>query len=350
GAAAVPRQWPWQVSLRDRGQHVCGGSLIGHQWVLTAAHCVSSSASLQDLRVQLGEAALYSRPRDAISVAAVRAIQHPSFTGDALQGADVALVKLARPVPFSSTIRPIALAPPGSDFPAGSPCWVTGWGDVQQDVALPEPHRLQEADVRVVDLDSCRRLYYPEPITKNMLCAGGVQGQKGFCEGDSRGPLVCQLRDRRWVQAAVVSFSRGCAEPGLPGVYARVSAYRAWIQHHLLPPGHFRRNFRGGRPLPSHLRSSTCLPHARAPLLPSVPLALPLALKHHRPPRSVLPVPTRPRAASRPPEPKSRLSRTERSGREAGSLPGTVEGWKHEGGVGRPGAATARARGINAWL
>lgn len=66
-------------------------------------------------------------------MAVVRAIRHPSFTGNALQGGDVALVKLARPVPFSSTIRPIALAPPGSDFPAGSLCWVTGWGDVQQD-------------------------------------------------------------------------------------------------------------------------------------------------------------------------------------------------------------------------
>ncbi|XP_019656219.2 serine protease 30-like [Ailuropoda melanoleuca] len=75
-----------------------------------------------------------------------------------------------------------------------------------------------------------------------MLCAGSVQGRKGFCEGDSGGPLVCLLRDRRWVQAAVVSFSRGCAEPGLPGVYARVSAYRAWIQRHLRP----RRNFRRG--------------------------------------------------------------------------------------------------------
>ncbi|TEA31789.1 hypothetical protein DBR06_SOUSAS8310009, partial [Sousa chinensis] len=48
--------------------------------------------------------------------------------------------------------------------------------------------------------------------------------------GDSGGPLVCQLQDKRWVQVAVVSSIRGCAEPSLPGVYARVSAYQPWIQ------------------------------------------------------------------------------------------------------------------------
>ncbi|XP_030890172.1 tryptase-like [Leptonychotes weddellii] len=126
---AAPRQWPWQVSLRDQGQHICAGSLISHRWVLTAAHCVSSFTNLQDLSIQLGGAVLYPRPRDSVSVAAVRVIQHPS-NGDALQGGDVALLKLACPVPFSSAIRPIPLAPPGSDFPTGTLCWVTGWGDI----------------------------------------------------------------------------------------------------------------------------------------------------------------------------------------------------------------------------
>lgn len=39
GNSAVPGQWPWQVSIIYDGIHVCGGSLVSEQWVLSAAHC-----------------------------------------------------------------------------------------------------------------------------------------------------------------------------------------------------------------------------------------------------------------------------------------------------------------------
>lgn len=42
---------------------------------------------------------------------------------------DIALVHLARPVNMSREISPICLPRPGALMPAGTSCFVTGWGD-----------------------------------------------------------------------------------------------------------------------------------------------------------------------------------------------------------------------------
>lgn len=38
---AMARRWPWLVSVWGNGTHICAGTLIASQWVLTVAHCLT---------------------------------------------------------------------------------------------------------------------------------------------------------------------------------------------------------------------------------------------------------------------------------------------------------------------
>ena len=85
---------------------------------------------------------------------------------------------------------------------------------------------------KCVNASGSENLYPEEEITKNMVCAGFLEGGKGGCKGDSGGPLVVprSSTDDTAIVYGITSFMNKCAQPKYPTVFARVTEFLPWIK------------------------------------------------------------------------------------------------------------------------
>uniref|UniRef100_A0A9J8AU82 Zgc:92313 n=1 Tax=Cyprinus carpio carpio TaxID=630221 RepID=A0A9J8AU82_CYPCA len=238
GSAASEGAWPWQVDIQAEGKgHVCGGTIISENWVLSAAHCFPNPNDIYSYLVYAGRHQLNGWNADETSHRIRRVVVPLGYTDPQL-GQDIALVELATAVSWSDRIQPICLPYANVEFSSDIRCMITGWGDIRDGVALQGVGALQEVQVPIIDSKICQDMYLINPtenidIRPDMMCAGFQQGGKDSCQGDSGGPLVCQISDGSWVQAGIVSFGLGCAKANRPGVYAKVSSFTGFIQNHV---------------------------------------------------------------------------------------------------------------------
>ncbi|KAG8504617.1 Chymotrypsinogen B [Galemys pyrenaicus] len=199
--------YPWHVSLEDpSGKLLCGGSLIGQNWVITAANC---NIRVYDWVVAgLHDRKKYGNKIQYIKIGKI--FRHPEFNLSTLY-ADVALLKLTTNIGIQRTVAPVALPTADDTFPVGSECKIMGWGTVRHN-SRRRPDKLQEATVPILSKARCRQ-HWGRELPSDMLCIG-ANGVSCW-SGDVGGSLVCK-KNGVWTLAGVIIDACSGAPAGDP--------------------------------------------------------------------------------------------------------------------------------------
>ncbi|XP_020645030.3 transmembrane protease serine 2 [Pogona vitticeps] len=230
GTAASLGDWPWQVSLHFLDIHLCGGSIITPEWIVTAAHCVEGKYS--NSYYWKAYAGILTQP-EMVSFKGHRIakiISHPDYDSTSKTN-DVALMKLQTPLVFNEFIGPVCLPNSGMMFQPEQKCWISGWGALQQRGNTSKV--LNAALVPLIDSRLCNDKYiYNGIILPTMICAGYLKGKVDSCQGDSGGPLVT-TKNSIWWLVGDTSWGAGCAILYRPGVYGNMTVFAEWIYRNM---------------------------------------------------------------------------------------------------------------------
>uniref|UniRef100_A0A1I8MP36 Peptidase S1 domain-containing protein n=1 Tax=Musca domestica TaxID=7370 RepID=A0A1I8MP36_MUSDO len=208
---------PFQVSIQNTfGEHICGGSIIAPEWILTAAHCMEWPK--QYLKIVTGTVN-WTKP-DAEYF--VKDVKIHCLYDQPMYHNDIALIKLAKPIVYNEKTKPVELAT-SNLLKQGDKLVLSGWGSTKLWGRTPDI--LQSAELDFMEHEKCSgAVRKAEWLGQGNICTDTSNG-KGSCHNDSGGPLYDAVNK---VLVGIVNWGQPCAA-GYPDVFASVAYYHDWI-------------------------------------------------------------------------------------------------------------------------
>jgi transmembrane serine protease 3 len=190
--------------------------------VITAAHCAQGASP--QLEILAGAHSLADTKTGQQRVTVKKVMVHPRY-GSETGANDIAIVKLAKPIKFSSQIQPACLPAPTDTLSDTTPAVAVGWGALARAPSLPG--LLMQVPALSLNLSECAPRLGPRVPQNSMFCVKMPERVED-CAGDNGTPLLTQSATG-FVLTGVASSGAACAGADKPGIYTRVSNYRQWI-------------------------------------------------------------------------------------------------------------------------
>ncbi|KAJ4943191.1 hypothetical protein JOQ06_005696 [Pogonophryne albipinna] len=206
GQVAQSRPYMVLLEYHETGQiKHCGGFLLNADFVMTAAHCQSSS-----YKVLLGVNNFWNTA-ELQSLSVEKSYPHEDYMGGL--GNDIMLLKLSSQPILSKSVRPIDIACQGDEFLPKS-CSTSGWGRTDKNETFMS-HVLMEANITLINDKQCNE--------DKLYCS---KGEPRPAPGDSGSPLVCEGEKAYGVVYGALRYTTD--SPLLYG-YTKIAEYSNWI-------------------------------------------------------------------------------------------------------------------------
>jgi len=222
GENAKDGEFPYAVSLQMNQfiigwSHICGGSIIAPNFILTAAHCCDAGSTFRILYGSLLRTG-------GIAITVIRIIKHDSWNTNTIDY-DYCILQLSVSIQPGINAQVVVLAE--KQHEDGEGCSVIGWGNTrggQNSLATT----LQVGRKECLDRQKCNDIWgSTNAVTPRMCCT--FHSAKSACNGDSGGPMV----NSKGEQVGVVSWGGSGCPVAVPSVYANVPNQLAWIKQQI---------------------------------------------------------------------------------------------------------------------